>query len=580
MVRHLLRREFLPGFGLVVLFLLAVFSSSTGAADRRLTQEELFDGEKLLDVQIEIPEGDWKKLGGQTLSFVQAFSKEPVDSTYTYFKANVTVNGTRLSDVEIRKKGFFGSSDADRPSLKVRLSKDKRKLMGGLDKLTLNNNKQDRALSSQYLSYRLFKAAGLPAPRTCLAKVSVNGNSIGVYTHVESVDELFVKRHFGSDTGNLYEGVFPTDFFDDRLQRFSIKTNKKGNQLDDLKAVAAILAKPGDDSVEQLGKLIDLDEFVKFWAIESLISFWDGYSSNQNNYYLYHDPRDNRLHFIPWGTDMTLAPPFFPGAGGGGGGGVKSVMTKGQLSYHLNQNEEFRKKYDATLRKLLDTIWKEDELLAEVDRIAALGKDHLHPQQMGLDQGVATTRKFIQGRREEILAEIKDGPIHIETPPSKPFYMREAGTADGTFAAVWAPKVDKELASKSKATLEVVVDGEPVKLEQLQATSTPSQMRGFGAPPGSPLPPTVVLTGVRTSDKKPMTLTLTFMVADSFTVTDKKGVQVQGALSEGTGGFGFGPGTKSFMGQVVLKSAKQVDGAEIVGSLKGKLYEMRGGFGR
>ena len=71
------------------------------------------------------------------------------------FPATVKVDGRVLGKAAIRKKGFFGSMDADRPSLKVKLDAAGQRLMGGLEKLTLNNNKQDRSLASQFLAWVL-----------------------------------------------------------------------------------------------------------------------------------------------------------------------------------------------------------------------------------------------------------------------------------------------------------------------------------------------------------------------------------------------------------------------------------------
>jgi hypothetical protein len=49
-------------------------------------------------------------------------------------------------------------------------------------------------------------------------------------------------------------------------------------------------------------------------------------------------------------------------------------------------------------------------------------------------------------------------------------------------------------------------------------------------------------------------------------------------LTEGEG-FGFGPGMRSFLGKIQLKSASQEGGEPVVGKVSGKIYEMRGGFG-
>jgi spore coat protein CotH len=560
---------------LVIVLLIAALPIVANCAhaaedDRPLSTDDLFESQRLLDIRIEIAETDWKELSSQTLSFVTAFEKGAIPDSYTYFPANITIEGRQIGSVKLRKKGFFGSTDQDRPSLKVKIDgTDQSRMVAGLDKLTINNNKQDRAFVSQYLGYRLFQAAGLPAPRCSLAQVTVNGKSLGIYTHVESIDQPFLRRVFGNDSGNLYEGVFPTDFFADRLERFeSKKTKKRDNDRSDLRRVAEILEKPGEDFVSQLAKVIDLDQFINYWALESLIGFWDGYAANQNNYYLYRDPEDLKFHFIPWGADMTMVPPFFPT------GGNKSVYAKGQLAYQLNQDAATRQKYHQALLTLLDSVWREDDLLAQVDRIEKLVNGHLHPAQAGNEQSAETTRNFIRKRRSEIMEEIKNGPIHVTTRPAKPFYMREAGKASATFATAWTAKDTKDAAKSKQATFQLDLIGEPVKINQVVATAGPAQFGAFGAPQG-PLPPTVVISGVRESDQKKVTLTLTFN-ASQFQINDE--VTVQGMLSEGEGVV-FGPGMRSFQGKVRFKSAGQDQGAKVEGSVSGKLYEMRGGFG-
>ena len=51
----------------------------------------------------------------------------------------------------------------------------------------------------------------------------------------------------------------------------------------------------------------DLDAFVRFWAVESLVWHRDGYSGNANNFFIYADPSDGgRFHIFPWGADGTF----------------------------------------------------------------------------------------------------------------------------------------------------------------------------------------------------------------------------------------------------------------------------------
>jgi hypothetical protein len=191
---------------------------------------------------------------------------------------------------------------------------------------------------------------------------------------------------------------------------------------------------------------------------------------------------------------------------------------------------------------------------------------------------VETARKFIQERRGELLEEIKNGPIHIEKQPAKPFYMREAGQAQGEFSTTWSPADQKEAVASDKVTFTLTLNDDPVEFEQVTAISRPSPPNPFGGPPGPP-PPQVVLRGARGGDQKPLLLMLT-IPPDQFTPgTDKNPeIGVQGILTEGEG-FGFGPGMRTFLGKIQFKSASQEAGKPVVGKISGTLFEMRGGFG-
>ena len=52
---------------------------------------------------------------------------------------------------------------------------------------------------------KLFRDAGVAAPRANLATVYINGEYRGVYTNVESEDLAFIARHFEDTTGNLVQ---------------------------------------------------------------------------------------------------------------------------------------------------------------------------------------------------------------------------------------------------------------------------------------------------------------------------------------------------------------------------------------
>lgn len=556
---------------LLVVLPLAGAAPAAGDDARKQLDSDIFDTSKLLDVSIQMDPKDWDALAAQRRNFIDSFSKTPPKSPYTYFHADITINGVTVKNVGVRKKGFFGSMDSRRPSLKVKFDEfQKNGKLGGLDRLTLNNNKQDAAHVSQILSYEIYRKAGLPAPRANLAKLTVNGKSMGVYGNVESIKKPYLKRQFGNDKGDLFEGVLPADFYADRIERFEIKTNKKSADHDDLRKIAAALAKPDRDLERHLAKFFDMDEFMRGWAMEALIGFWDSYSGNQNNFYLYKNPKDDKFHFIPWGADFAFTNQFSRGP--------KSVRAKGLMAFELYQIETIRNRYRTQLLELMNTVWNEDEMLAEVDRIGELVKEHLHEDQAGYDARVESFKAFIKSRREEVLAEIEDGPVTVANRPSKGMYYKEVGELAGRFETQW--RVDDSTEMVGGAAMTAIIDGKAVEFATQTSVAEPSRFRGFGGrggrgAPSGPPPPTIALQmQPKGEDAKPLRLVLTVR-PDRFAPSDKS-IELQGFLSEGRG---FGPGMRTFVGKLTLSAAEQKAGSKVSGAIKGKLYQMRGGFG-
>ena len=235
------------------LCIVTLFNTAT-ASD--LTLDDLFPTDRVLDVQITVAQEDWNTIRYQRREFQEALAPErqfqPIDSPYTYVKAKVTIDGVEFPQVGIRKKGFIGSQDSIRPSLKIKLNYvDKTAGIGGLTNLTLNNNRQDTTQMSQFMGYALFNAAGSPACRCAYAKVTVNGSNHGVYTHVETARKPLLKRGFGNDTGTLYEGTV-VDFFADWEGSFENKVGDDEPGREKIRQlIAALQGGAGDTILDQ-----------------------------------------------------------------------------------------------------------------------------------------------------------------------------------------------------------------------------------------------------------------------------------------------------------------------------------------
>ncbi len=418
--------------GLVIVL---CFWVAVSVVAKELTLDDIFPTGRVLDVQITVAEEDWDTIRHQSRDFFLALHESrkaaPPEAPYTYVDASVTIDGVVFPHVGLRKKGFLGSQSTTRPSLKIKLNHtDKDAGIEGLTNLTLNNNHQDVSLVSQFMGYAVFNAAGSPAPRCAYAKVTVNGVNLGVYSHVETVRKLFLRRAFGTDDGTLYEGPY-VDFYEGWAGSFEHKTGNDAPGREKIQRLIEVLEGDSKNIEGAIGELVDLNTFYTFWAVEGLLGFWDGYSGNNNNFFIYLNPGTDKFHFLPWGADSL----FSQLRRRNKAGAPISVKTQGLLTHKLYQQKSSRERYAKTMMGILENHWNETELLAEVDRIDAMVKPHLGDAQRFFGDkderktylrtlALQETRRFIRERRADIIREIADGMPEWRAVPSEPFVTR------------------------------------------------------------------------------------------------------------------------------------------------------------
>ncbi len=425
--------------------------------------------DRVLDVSIEIDGDDWDTLRHQTRTLEDVFAEieeyglsRPFSDIYTWFAATVTVDGETHADVGVRKKGFVGSQSDTKPSLKLRFDKytDGQSLGGVMERMTLNNSVQDPSMVNTCLSYRVFAAAGSPAPRCNFATVSVNGKYLGLYVHVEEIKAPFLARHFDSAEGNVYEGTV-SDFTPAYRGTIEKKTNEDADDWSDIDAVTAALQDPSDAGLEALGEIVDLDRFLSFWATEVLVGHWDGYAGNRNNHWFYREP-DGAFVFIPWGVDGTFHLQDDPNPFDNISDPPPSVLALTAIPNRLYSHPDWRAAYVVRLKKILDAVWDEEKLLAAVDEMAAVVQQHSLPEAAAAAaEDTERVRKFILKRRGEILADLTPEPPEWPEPDEYAPPPAPSGTLEIAFETTWGsnksanPLTEGEVAS-------LVLDGSEV----------------------------------------------------------------------------------------------------------------------
>lgn len=326
-------------------------------------ETELFEAQTPLDVNIIMDSADWETM------LSNATAEE-------YSECDVEINGTTFYRVGIRPKGNTSLSSivsdptTDRYSFKLEFDKyvDGQTCFG-LDKLVLNNNYADATNMKEALVYDLFKYVGADASLCNYAKMSVNGEYWGVYLALEAVEDSFLLRNYGVQSGKLYKpegmgigggkGGFSNggsgadlNYTDDDLESYSTIWDGEitGSKKADRQRVVTALKNISEGT--DLEKYMDIENLVKYMAVHIFSVNEDSLSGMMaHNYYLYET--SGKLNLIPW--DYNLA---FGGMGGGKNATsvVNSAIDNAFSATKFFETLEADEQYDALFHESLEKV--------------------------------------------------------------------------------------------------------------------------------------------------------------------------------------------------------------------------------
>lgn len=409
------------------------------------TPSRLFDDATLQDVHLFVDPADWQKLRENYL----------LD---TYYPAKFVWNGIELARVGIRSRGS-GSRSPEKPNLLVAFNRyDSNQKLFGLATVVLKANNQDASLLREVLAMKLFRRMGLPAPLEAPARLYVNGEFFGAYTLVESIDEAFLRRNFGEDSGYLY------DWQEDRTNGYRFeylgpdpsayvptlwdpKTRKSSPDAAFIEAmVRAVNQAPDSEFVKTASRYIDLKQFVLYLATENFLADYDGFLGRvfgMNNMYWYRFAGGDPFVLIPWDKD---------GAFSWAGTSVFEGVEENVLARRALQDPELRRLYLEALVKVADLAggpggWLEQELdrlyyqvreIAHADPhkqcavegtlVACTGED--------FERDLARVREFVRTRSSFVLEEVAAAGYDASAAEQAPRIESVGNAASGETAVV------------------------------------------------------------------------------------------------------------------------------------------------
>lgn len=232
---------------------------------------------------------------------------------YGEVPAAIAFEGAFFPHVGIHIKGRYGSLRTldGKAAFKIDLNEYEDHRLRGLEALTINNMVQDPTYTHEALTYELYRAMGVPAPRTGYVWVYVDDELFGLYLNLETVDDTFLQRWFGDGSGPMWEGSYGTDLEPDSVEAFEYEEGPIPEDKAPLRAITDVLqTAPNGPHLQDLTALVDMDEVLAGQAVEAMVYHWDGYTT-ENNYHVTISPVDGRLWMMPWGADQTWVDPWY-----------------------------------------------------------------------------------------------------------------------------------------------------------------------------------------------------------------------------------------------------------------------------
>ena len=336
-----------------------------------------------------------------------------------FVPVKVTYGGRTWTQVGMRYKGnssLMSASSSGSGKIPFRLDFDRyedeqpairNQRFWGFQKLTFSSNVGDDTQLHEALAVELLRDRGVPAARAAFYKVYVDTGSgdeyWGLYTMIEDpADGAMLDAQFGTRTGNLYkpEGPGANWALPFDAPSFGKKTNEKEADFSDVQAAVTALHAPRDDARAWRAALearFDVDLFLQWLAVNTVIDNWDAYGGMPHNYYLYSTAeRKGQLRWIPWDHNFAFgaAPGMggrgFPGGprgGGPGGPGGRGFGGPGRggrdvlhqqagdqwpLIRHLLDDEVYAARYRAALERALNGLLAPEAFERRVRELHAL----------------------------------------------------------------------------------------------------------------------------------------------------------------------------------------------------------------
>lgn len=292
--------------------------------------------------------------------------------------AELIVDGKVYPEVGVHFRGtssyFTVRSKKKSFNVAVDYGEDGQRLYG-YKTLNLLNGHVDGSFLREVL-YNQISRDYIPAMKTNLVKLVINGENWGVYINLQQYNKDFLAEWFGTKGGIrwkigpgrggalTYAGDDPASY----QETYQLKTNNVENPWEGLIALTKMLddSTPDAELVEDLPSVLNIDQVLWQLAVSNVFMDDDGYIHKGGDYTLYQDV-NRRFHLVPHDNNESFKFARAGGRGGPGGGWSWGDITDGMISpithennperpliKRLLSNPQWRARYLAHVRTVMD----------------------------------------------------------------------------------------------------------------------------------------------------------------------------------------------------------------------------------
>ena len=344
---------------------------------------------------------------------------------------------------------------------KVRFHKDRP--LTGITTLNLLYEPDEQTILNEALAYELYRLAGNPSYLTGYVRLMINGQPAGYHLYFEQPNGSFFRRHEINDKGDLYKLIWmgnaqisqwtPKSLWPTRMDiagRYEKKSHRHDGYQDLIRLIEQLEAASDEAEIwELIESKFEVDQVINYFAVNSLLSHWDGFF---NNFFFYFDRAGTgKWSIYPWDQDSTWSQrggppeelyqmPIYFGAQGARPGGLDKTPPRdrrqpgflrfglggpfwwrdgGDISRPLLANPEFYSRFKKRLTEMTDTFFTEEVIFPKIEQmqVALEPEVRLRARLRGADEEAAreqlqqicdalrkhlvTRREFVRGALEK-----------------------------------------------------------------------------------------------------------------------------------------------------------------------------------